>query len=419
MTSKRRAGVAAAIAAIAALLLAECYGGSASSAPPAKVAAADTADDQAVLYRACNARLADPRPVNSRQRTWLRDCQNLFSPSPSARPTTAGPSSSPTAGPSASPTGQPTPSTSPSPSASPTASPSPSPTPPAAGCMPQPSACGYPDETNTGVPPGTTLTRITGDWHITAPGVYSGRDVTGCVYVEASGVTIRESRISGNCWFSVRTTGINGSHPGLVIEDTEIVLASTLEGAYGICCSEYILDRVWIHGSPAGNAGADCVYFNTNVVVQNSFCEVGVLPCLGSASCTSAHSDGYTSDGGNNVRLTHNTGRNPNRQTSVILISTNSGSITNTIIEDGLYAGGGYTVYCGTDAGGVDPGTVFRRNRIARDFNGAAEGYWPNGGSFGATTHCAGLGDGNVWDDTGAPLPNTGGAAVRVRGLLP
>lgn len=172
------------------------------------------------------------------------------------------------------------------------------------------------------------------------------------------------------------------------------------------------MNRVWIHGSPLGNAGADCVYFNTNVVVQHSYCEVGPAGpgnCYGNPSCTSAHSDGMTSDGGSNVQLIHNTIRNPNRQTSAILVSTNSGSITNTTIRDGLYAGGGYTVYCGTDSGGVDPGTVFTNNRIARDWNGTSPGYFANGGFFGPTIHCrASEGvtvGGNVWDDTGAPLP--------------
>ena len=278
--------------------------------------------------------------------------------------------------------------------------------------MALPSACGYPDPTNTGVPAGTALTVVNGDWHITASGTYTGRDVTGCVYVEASNVTIRASRIRGNCWFSIRTTGINGNHPGLRIEDTEIVLASTLEGAYGICCSEYTMTRVNIHGSPNGNAGADCVYFNTNVTVQDSFCDTGPVGppgCYGNSSCTSAHSDGMTSDGGNNVRLIHNTIRNPNRQTSAILLSTNTSSVTNTTITGGLYAGGGYTVYCGTDAGGVDAGTVFTNNRIARDWNGAEGGYYPNGGFWGPTTHCRAsegvVVGGNVWDDTGLPLP--------------
>lgn len=362
----------------------------AAGSPGGNPAATTTVvDDQAAIRAACLERLADPRPLTTPQRNWLRNCRDAFAPAPT-----------PTVTPSA--TESPTVSPSPTPTVSPS---SPTPT----GCMPIPSACGYPDSTSTGVPPGTILTVRTGDLHLTTPGLYTGLDVTGCVYIEASNITIRNSRIRGNCWFSIRTAPITGGYTGLVVEDTEIVLASTLNGAYGICCSNYTLTRVWIHtahnsDSTDANAGADCVYFNTNIVVQHSFCEVGALPCLGDVSCTSAHSDGMTSDGGNNVLLDHNTIRNPNRQTSAILLSTNSGPVINTTIRNGLYAGGGYTVYCGTDTGGVDIGTVFSGNRIARDWNGAAPGYWPNGGFWGPTVHCAGLGGGNVWDDTGLIL---------------
>ena len=424
MNIKRRAWLAAIVVTASTLVLAQ-YANPATSTPPPVTSAAVLEDSPVLAFEklkrdGCRAELDSA--TSSSQRTRAQNCINdttraiaWLSRTPTPSPTSV---PSATASPSGSPTTSPTPSA--SPSLSPPPSPTPSPTPiPAAGCMPVPSACGYPDSTNTGVPAGTALTVHTGDWHITTSGVHSGRDVTGCVYVEASTVTIRESRIRGNCWFSVRATGIGaGTRLGLVIEDTEIVMASTLNGAYGICCSEYTLTRVWIHGSPAGNAGADCVYFNTNVQVRDSFCEVGILPGNppGNPNATSAHSDGMTSDGGDNVVLDHNTIRNPNQQTSAILVSTNSALITNTKIRRGLYAGGGYTVYCGTDAGGVDPGTEFTGNRVARDWNGAAPGYYPNGGFFGSTTHCAGLGGGNVWDDTGLPLPQTGAAVAPLWG---
>lgn len=375
--------------------------------------------DRDAVRAVCLDRIAANEPLSTEELEWLRLCRDSLehrdpSPTPSASPTES-PSPSPSASPTPSPSASPSPSVSPSPTFSPSPSASPSSSPmPQLGCMTRPSVCGYPDERNTGVPAGTLLTTINGDWHITSGGTYNARDVSGCVYIDAPStatVTIRNSRIRGNCWFSIRTTGIGGNHAKLIVEDTEIVLASTLQGSYGICCSEYTLTRVWIHGSPNGNAGADCVYFARNVVVQHSFCEVGILPGNppGNPNATGAHSDGMTSDGGDNVQLIHNTIRNPNQQTSAILISTNSASITNTTIRDGLYAGGGYTVYCGTDGGGVDAGTVFTNNRIARDWNGSSPGYYPNGGFFGFTTHCrASEGvtvSGNVWDDTGAPLP--------------
>ena len=61
----------------------------------------------------------------------------------------------------------------------PPGSPSP-PTPPSSpvlqtkNCFSTPSACGYPDQTNTGVPAGTPLTTFNGDQQINAPGTYYG-----------------------------------------------------------------------------------------------------------------------------------------------------------------------------------------------------------------------------------------------------
>lgn len=328
--------------------------------------------------------------LSSRARAWLNDCITLFgsglAPSPTTSPTPT-PSPSQTPSPSPSTTPAPSPSVSPTvttpPAPSPSVSPTPSPTSTQTGCMPIPSACGWPDATNTGIPPGTALTLRTGDQHLNVSGVYSGLDINGCVYIEASNITIRDSRIRGECWYSIRTFGA-GSPTGLIVEDSEIVLARGLEGSYGICCSNYTLTRVHIHANPAGNQGADCVYLGTNNVVRDSYCVVGLLNA-GSAG----HADGFQSDGGSNYTLDHNTIRNPNPQTSAILMSTNSGAISNVRITDNLVAGGGYTVYCGTDSGGPTTGLTFTGNRIART-------YFPNGGYWGPVTSCPAVGW--AWD---------------------
>lgn len=395
-------------------LLAALIAGFAQILAPTGATSADLSDRDA-LRNLCVQQLDHPpATLTARQRSWLRDCRDVMAPQPTPSPSA---SASPTVSPSASVS----PSTSPSPSASPSGSPTPIPTPsptatPGLNCMPQPSRCGYPDSTNTGVPAGQALSPRSGDVHLNLSGTYTNLDIAGCVYVEANNVILKNSRIRGDCYFSIRTAGISGATwTGLVVQDVEIILSATKEGAYGICCSNYTLTRVWVHGSPNGNAGADCVYLNTNVLVQHSFCEVGILPCVGDPSCTPAHSDGMTSDGGRDVVLDHNTIRNPNSQTSAILLSTNSGPVVNTTIKNGLYAGGGYTVYCGTDEGGVDLPMTFVNNRIARDWNGSTPGYWREGGFFGPVTHCADAGvvrGNNVWDDSNAPIPGATAAPV-------
>jgi len=92
-----------------------------------------------------------------------------------------------------------------------------------AACLPQPSACGYPDATNTGVPPGTALTPSGSQTVTTNGAVLNGLDITGTVTVAADNVTIENSRIT-------KTSGGSGSYvvilnngaDNFTIRDTEI-----------------------------------------------------------------------------------------------------------------------------------------------------------------------------------------------------
>ena len=65
----------------------------------------------------------------------------------------------------------------------------------------------------------------------------------------------------------------------------------------------------------------------------------------------------------------HNTIRNPNEQTSAILMSTNTSPISNVVIDHNLMSGGGYTVYCGTDEGGMTPNLTYTNNVISRELS--------------------------------------------------
>ncbi len=67
----------------------------------------------------------------------------------------------------------------------------------AAPCFPQPSSCGYPDATNTGVPAGTTLTD-SGSVTLGSGQTLSGKNVTGTVSVTGPNVTIQNSKIHTN-----------------------------------------------------------------------------------------------------------------------------------------------------------------------------------------------------------------------------
>ena len=257
-------------------------------------------------------------------------------------------------------------------------------------CMPEPSACGYPDATNTGVPRGASLTRVNGTKYLDRPGmVFSGREVHGDIIVRADNVTIENTRVISESDYPIRNFFGESIPTGTVIRDVEIDMQGQTEGK-GIAFDNYTATRVWFHN------GLDCAHTGRNVTITDSFCDLPLLP-----EDSPAHADGFQSDGGGNLTFRHNTIRNPNPQTAAILMSTNTDGIRDVVIDDNLMSGGGYTVYCGTGEGGVVPNETYTNNRISREF-------FRRGGRFGPTTECekVDVRFGNVWD--GAPLQDDG-----------
>lgn len=265
-------------------------------------------------------------------------------------------------------------------------------------CTSRPSACGYPDATNTGVPPGTPLTRVDGTVYLNTPGAtFSNREVHGVIVVGASNVTIEKVRVITSGYYPIQTFGGANDHPtGTVVRDVEIDFEGAVEQK-GIAFSNYTATRVWWHN------GMDCAHFVENVTITDSFCDLSKLP-----PGSSAHADGFQSDGGSNITLRHNTIRNPNSQTSAILMSTNTAPIDDVVIGDNLMSGGGYTVYCGTDEGGVATNATYTNNRISREF-------FPNGGRWAPTTWCdrVAVNSGNGWDRGMPPAPRLSGAGAK------
>jgi hypothetical protein len=270
-------------------------------------------------------------------------------------------------------------------------------------CMPKPSACGFPDATNTGVAPGTALTPVNGTVTLSAPGaVLENKLVTGSITVTAPNVTIRNVKlVATDPAYGIRSFGWQNNTSGLRIENVEIDLAGN-EDTKGIAFDNYSATRVWFHN------GLDCAHVGDNVTITDSFCD---LPPLRPGS--SAHADGFQSDGGANQVFRHNTIRNPSGQTSAILMSTNTAPIGNVVIDNNLMSGGGYTVYCGTDEGGVASNTTYTNNVISREF-------FAKGGRWGPTTWCDRVvtSQGNIWDGNVRPAGANGspGAAPPAAG---
>lgn len=259
------------------------------------------------------------------------------------------------------------------------------------GCMPHPSACGFPDLTNTGVPPGSRLAPVNGVVTLDHPGeVYQDKQVTGAIVVTAPNVTIRNVRLvvtDPNYGISVTPGGDwNSAAAHLLVDHVEIDMNGNL-GMRAIAFNGYTLRHSFVHD------GADCAHLGADVSISDSLCVVG--PDAngdgwpdGTRFCDSPeHFDGFQADGATRAVLRHNTVRNPCSQTSDIALFD---AVRDVTVADNLLAGGGFSLYCGSpDARNV----VVTGNRFARTWHAQS-------GRFGRMAHCdAGVRlSGNAWD---------------------
>lgn len=268
--------------------------------------------------------------------------------------------------------------------------------------MPRPSACGYPDATNTGVPAGTALT-ARGGLTITAAGTYADLDVRGCVFIGASNVTLTRSRVQGCAGdYAVR---IGNGRTGVVVSDVEVVMQGDQKGiSLPWSTGAFTVTRAYVHGI------GDC-FGNTDwTEIRDSFCILGPAggdtpraPTYGRepswCGATGAHWDGAELGATRHTVFHHNTVRNPCGQTAAVGMSSWNGPMNDVKVTDNLLAGGAYTVY-------VEPAAT----NIAVTGNRFSRWYWPWSGSAQTSSQAcivharAGMLGASVWDETGAAV---------------
>jgi hypothetical protein len=238
-------------------------------------------------------------------------------------------------------------------------------------CIITPHVCGYPDETNTGVPAGTTLSN-SGSITVTTDGaIIENLNITGSVTVLANNVTIRKTRITSGDYYPIRY--FDNNNTGLVIEDSEII-GTNGDVTSSIAFTNYTARRVNIHG------GADGLKADANVVIEDSYIHDLTVT-------SSSHNDGIQATGGTNVTIRHNTCKLSTTigANACIQIGTESGSNTNWLVTNNLFDGGGWCI----NAGAGNSNMVFTNNRFTRN-----AGYGP--GDIQGSTYT-----GNYYDDTG------------------
>ena len=283
------------------------------------------------------------------------------------------------------------------PSTPPATPPSTPPQAPQTNCINAPSACGYPDATNSGVPAGTPLTPRSGNISANTPGqTISNVDLTGgTIVVTANNVTIENSRITagdsqlngqsaidikhGVTGTKVMYVTMQGSNcnsgalfAGVMNESGDHLL---MDHDYGVC-----LDDI-LHGSGA---------------LLNSY-------SLDNANIPNDHYEPVADDGGNgSLTVIHDTLLNPHDQTAAVFTQCTFGDVASLDIENNLAGGGDYAFYgplsdpC-SNGGGTE---TVKNNRLTRL-------YYPKGGQYGVGVYFTKdvTWSGNYWDDTLQAIP--------------
>jgi hypothetical protein len=270
-------------------------------------------------------------------------------------------------------------------------------------CIKVPSACGYPDATNTGVTAGTTLKSQTNDISVTTPGT-TIKDVAleGTISVEANNTTIEETDIT-----------VNGSQGG----------CSGSCGGRGIWIKPgvtgTVIQNVACHGGAlsGSNVTQYCIMSNDSSTTIKRLYAYNCTECLAGpmnlsdsfinesdATIPQEHyEDIYYGGGAGPLIINHNTMLNQQGQTAVVFASVDFGNQTTLTITNNLMAGGGYMIYGGGSGSGgkvVGPVTI-TGNRFSRK-------YYSTGGAYGVASYLENsvtTWSGNFWDDTLKSIP--------------
>ena len=240
-----------------------------------------------------------------------------------------------------------------------------------ANAINSPSAAGYPDETNTGVPAGTNLTTVSNINVTTDGAVIENKLVTDQIYVRANNVTIRNCRIESGTYYPIDYDGA-----GLLVEDCEIIGQSSIVTA-GMSFGNYTARRVRIEGTSDGFKA------DSNVLIEDCY-------VTGLTVTQTSHNDGIQTTGGSGVVVRHSTFKlgDSSGVSAVIQFGTENGSNSNWLVEDNLLDGGGWTI----NSAGGNSTFRFLNNRFTR-----RSGYGPGVMSGSIWT-------GNCFDDDGSAV---------------
>ena len=281
-------------------------------------------------------------------------------------------------------------------------------------CGAAPSACGYPDATNTGVPSGTTLKTVpgqvssgpgwsynTGGWvNVTGNGAsLTGLKIPYNVNITGNNVTLNDDQITTG---GPNSFGVSLRHTaGVTVENTTIT--GTDGGANQVTSG--IKD---IFGDSTGLVvnHDNISNFESGLGVEAGLIENNYIHDPGYQA--GDHTNGIISSGGTvPLTINHNTIFNGLTQTDDIGLFEDIAGQANRTITNNLLAGGSYSIY----GGATNTATYGATSNIVVTGNVFATNYHSTGGNNGPVAYFNSSGTGNnwannSWDVTGTNVPS-------------
>jgi hypothetical protein len=277
-------------------------------------------------------------------------------------------------------------------------------------CAAKPSACGYPDATNTGVPAGTTLKSVPSQvssgpgWSYNATTkavvvnvngtVLSGLSIPSNLTISASNVTVKNVQVVTGGTFGISLTHTTG----VTIENSTINGQNATTGRVDSAIKD-------VYGDSTGMVikANNISHFRTAMQLSNGLVDGNYIHDPGYIA--GDHTNGIVSTGGTKTLvIQNNTIFNSIGQTDAVTVNaaTSGVPVANATIQNNFIAGGGYAIYGGTGSGNTTSNIVIKGNRFGQI-------YFPKSGQFGPVAYFdpAGKGNvwsGNIWDSTGQAI---------------
>jgi hypothetical protein len=281
-------------------------------------------------------------------------------------------------------------------------------------CGTTPSACGYPDATNTGVPSSTTLTTVgTGTGQVSS-GTGWSYNSGGWVAVTGNGANLSDLNIPYGVVISANNVTLNDDN---IVTGGPNSIGVSLRNTSGVT-----IENTTISGMDTGSnrvmTGIKDIFSNSTGLVVNhdniSQFETGVQVESGLIENNYIHNPGFVagdhtngvmSNGGTTqLTITHNTIFNNLSQTDDVGLFEDFSAQANRTVSNNLLAGGGYSIYGGDTKASNGP-----TSNIVITGNVFATNYYSTGGADGPVAYYNSSGQGNTWtnntwDTTGDPV---------------